>query len=72
MDATDVSCVASSGVVLSLAHKAGLQSSFPLLKKNYKFAEVKLFGRIQGRDGDYLIAIGIEDSYLASKKYFYW
>ena len=63
---------ATMGSVLSLAHAAGMQSSFPLLAKNYKFSKVLLFGRILGKAQDYLVAIGLEGSYVGSKKFFYW
>ena len=43
----------------------------PLLQKNYKFTKVFFWGKLTGTDGDYLIAMGIEESYTA-KKFFYW
>jgi len=52
----------SSGVVFSMAHTAAFQSSLPILKKNYKFSQVLVWGKIQGKDGDFLIAKGIFDS----------
>lgn len=63
--------VAGSGVVLSLPHSTGLQSSLPLLQKNYKFSRVFFWGKLIGLAGEYLIAMGIEESY-ATKKFFYW
>jgi len=62
--------VAGSGVVLSLPHSTGLQSSLPLLQKNYKFSRVFFWGKLIGLAGEYLIAMGIEESY-ATKKFFY-
>jgi len=59
------------GQVLSLAHAAGMQSSFPLLQKNYKFTKVLFFGRIMGKAADYLVAVGIEDSWVGTKKFFF-
>jgi len=70
-DLSFLDAMASTGCVVSLAHKAAMQSSFPLLKKNYKFSKVLFFGKVMGKVGDYLIAIGIEESYLAGKKYFF-
>jgi len=64
------SSLSSSGVTLSLPHAAGMQSSLPILKKNYKFNSVFFWGKLQGMKGDYLIAKGIEESYT-SKKFFY-
>jgi radial spoke head protein 9 len=61
----------STGNVISVAHSTAMQSSFPLLAKNYKFSQVLFWGRIQGKTADYLIALGIEESYLDKKKFFY-
>jgi hypothetical protein len=63
--------VSSSGVVLSLPHSTGLQSSLPLLQKNYKLTKVFFWGKITGTSADYLIAMGTEESY-ANKKFFFW
>ena len=63
--------VASSGVALALPHSAGMQSSLPLLQKNYKFSKVFFWGKLMGLTGDYLIAMGIEESY-GKAKFFYW
>lgn len=57
---------------MNVTLQAALQSSLPLLKKNNKFSKVLLLGKIFGKAGDYLIAIGMEESYLGPKKYFYW
>ena len=61
----------TTGVAISVAQKAALQSSLPLLKKNYKFSEVFLFGKVLSKSGDYLISYGLEGS-ITSKKWFYW
>jgi len=47
-----------------------MQSSLPILKKNYKFNSVFFWGKLQGLTADYLIAKGIEESY-STKKFFY-
>lgn len=70
MELSALDAVASTGCVVSLPHKAGMQSSFPMLKKNYKFSKVLYFGKILGKSGDYLIAIGIEESW-ETKKFFF-
>jgi len=62
--------VSNSGAILSLPQSAGLQSSLPLLQNNYKFTKVFFWGKITGTAGDYLIAMGIEESYM-TKKFFY-
>jgi radial spoke head protein 9 len=71
MDLADLDLVASTGAVLSLTHKSAMQSSLPLLKKNYKFAAVKFWGKLTGRLGDYLIAVGIQSSYTSGKLFFF-
>ena len=43
--------VSGSGVVLALPHSAGLQSSLPLLQKNYKFTKVFFWGKLTGLAG---------------------
>jgi len=62
--------VSQSGVTLSLPHSAGLQSSLPLLQKNYKFTKVFFWGQLMGLTGEYLIALGIEESYNTKKFFF--
>ena len=68
---TSVDLACSTGVTLSVAQRAALQSSLPLLKKNYKFSEVFLFGKILCKAGDYLVAFGLEGC-TTKKKWFYW
>ena len=71
LPAINYGAVAGSGVVLALPHTTGLQSSLPLLQKNYKFSKVFFWGKLMGMTGDYLIAMGIEESY-GKAKFFYW
>ena len=71
-DLSFLDAVASTGCVVSLAHKAAMQSSFPLLKKQNKFSKVLFFGKVMGKVGDYLIAVGIEESFVSGKKFFFW
>ena len=40
--------VSGAGVVLPPPHSAGMQSSLPLLKKNYKFNKIFFWGKIMG------------------------
>jgi len=70
-DLGDLEFVASTGAVLSLTHTSAMQSSLPLLKKNYKFSAVKFWGKLTGRLGDYLIAAGIQSSYTSGKLFFF-
>ena len=71
-DLSFLDAMASTGCVISLAHKAAMQSSSPLLKKQNKFSKVMFFGKVMGKVGDYLIAVGIEESFLSGKKFFFW
>ena len=48
-----------------------MMSSLPILQKNYKFSKVFYWGKLQGVKGEYLIAMGIEESFEA-KKFFFW
>lgn len=68
--AINLGAISSSGVTLALPHSTGMQSSLPLLKKNYKFSKVCFWGKLMGITGDYLIAMGIEESYTKAK-FFY-
>ena len=43
---TDIKAVASAGIVVSLPHAAGMQSSLPILQKNYKFSKVFYWGKM--------------------------
>lgn len=70
LPAFNMGLLSSSGVTLSQPHKSGIQSSLPLLKKNYKFSAVYFWGKIMGMTGDYLIAMGIEDSYTVKKMFY--
>ena len=71
MELSALDALASTGCVVSLPHKAGMQSSFPMLKKNYKFSKVLFFGKVLGKVSDYLIAVGIEESWTSGKKFFF-
>lgn len=66
-----LSTLASSGVALALPYAAGMQSSLPILQKNYKFSKVFFWGKLAGMTADYLIAKGIEESY-EQVKFFFW
>ena len=47
-----------SGVVLSPEQRSALQTSLIIVKTNYKFEKVKLWGKILGLKDDYFIAQG--------------
>lgn len=65
-----LAAVASSGFKLSLPHSTGMQSSLPILKKNYKFTKVFFWGKLTGLKGDYLIAKGVSESFATTKFFF--
>ena len=71
MDPLWFGILGNEGSVLSVAHKAAIQVSFPLLKKSYQFGHVLFLGQITGKAGDYLIAMGSK-SLSAEKTFFYW
>ncbi|KAG8123437.1 hypothetical protein E2320_018825, partial [Naja naja] len=51
--------VASSGVCLSPEKRASLRNSLLLVRRDYRFEQVLLWGRIQGIRGAYYIAEGL-------------
>ncbi|KAM4528933.1 radial spoke head protein 9 homolog [Fundulus diaphanus] len=63
--------VASSGRVLTVEQRAALQTSLLILKKNYKFHRVMLWGKILGIKQDYFIAQGRGEDELKDQKYLY-
>lgn len=67
---TGFAALSSSGVVLSMPHAAAMQSSLPILQKNYKFTKVFFWGKLLGKTGDYLIAKGVEESVTVAKFFF--
>ncbi|XP_037305895.1 radial spoke head protein 9 homolog [Pungitius pungitius] len=63
--------VAGNGCTLSVEHRAALQTSMVLLKKNYKFHRVLLWGKIFGLNKDYFIAQGRGEDEMLDKKNLY-
>merc|ERR1711976_351263 len=63
--------VGSSGVILSPEQKAALQTSLCIVKNNYKFSKVYLWGKILGVKDDYFIAQGVSKDELGDKKTLY-
>ncbi|KAL7987465.1 hypothetical protein Chor_006384 [Crotalus horridus] len=51
--------VASSGICLSPEKRAALRNSLLLVRRDYRFEQVRLWGRIQGTRGAYYIAEGL-------------
>ena len=63
--------LSGSGVVLSPEQKAALQTSLVIVKTNYKFENVKLWGKILGLKDDYFIAQGSGKDELKDRKCLY-
>ncbi|XP_030639183.1 radial spoke head protein 9 homolog [Chanos chanos] len=62
---------AGNGITLSSEHKAALQTSLVILKRNYKFKRVLFWGKILGIKGDYFIAQGVAEDEMSDKKTLY-
>ena len=67
--AVDYMC--SNGVVLSPEHKVALQNSLVITKQNYKFAFIKLWGKVLGIKQDYYIAYGTTKNEFNNKTFLY-
>jgi len=63
--------LSGSGMVLSPEQKAALQTSLVIMKTNYKFEKVKLWGKILGLKDDYFIAQGSGKDEMKDTKYLY-
>ncbi|XP_032876537.1 radial spoke head protein 9 homolog [Amblyraja radiata] len=63
--------VSSQGLVLSPEHKAALQVSLELIRRNYKFSHVYFWGRILGLSADYFIVQGVGLNELMERKSLY-
>ena len=68
---SDLGCLGSSGVVVSVEQKASLQSSLVILKRKQKFRRVKLWGVIRGVKKDYFIVHGMGRNELIDKRALY-
>lgn len=75
MDSTSIfyslELVAGTGCTLNLEQKTALQTSLVILKKNYKFQRVLLWGKILGLKEDYFIAQGRGEDEMKDKKNLY-
>lgn len=67
----NIEYLSGSGVVLSPEQRAALQTSLVIIKTNYKFEKVKLWGKILGLKDDYFIAQGCGNDELKDRKYLY-
>ena len=48
MDVDDLELLATVGAGVSLAHRSAMQSSLPLLRRNYKLSAVRAWGKLSG------------------------
>ena len=48
MDVDDLELLATVGAGVSLAHRSAMQSSLPLLRRNYKLSAVRAWGTLSG------------------------
>ncbi|KAM3602770.1 uncharacterized protein V6R79_010189 [Siganus canaliculatus] len=63
--------VSGNGHALNVEQRAALQTSMTILKKNYKFHRVLLWGKILGLKGNYFIAQGRGEDEMKDKKNLY-
>nr|CAB3265811.1 RSP9 uncharacterized protein LOC100179789 [Phallusia mammillata] len=66
-----INYASGSGVILSPEQKAALETSLVILKTNYKFQKVLLWGKVQGIKDDYFIAQGTGKDELNDQKSLY-
>uniref|UniRef100_A0A8B9JEB6 Radial spoke head protein 9 homolog n=1 Tax=Astyanax mexicanus TaxID=7994 RepID=A0A8B9JEB6_ASTMX len=66
-----VDLVCGSGVTLSAEHRAALQSSLIILKRNMNFRRVLFWGKICGIKNDYFIAQGVGEDQIRDRKSIY-
>ncbi|CAJ1077151.1 LOW QUALITY PROTEIN: radial spoke head protein 9 homolog [Xyrichtys novacula] len=63
--------VAGSGDTLNIEQRTALQTSFVIMKKNYKFNRVLFWGKIRCLNGDYFIAQGRGEDEMKDKMNLY-
>lgn len=63
--------VAGSGVILSPERRAALRTSLLLVRRDYRFEQVRLWGRILGVRGSYFIAEGLGPDRLGVRSRLY-
>jgi hypothetical protein len=71
IDATHLLC--DSGFTLSIEEKAALQISMLERKNAEGFNKLYFWGKVMGKDSDYLICYGLLPSYdFPTKKFYFW
>jgi hypothetical protein len=67
----DVDLLACSGIVFSPEQRASLQTSFVILKDQYKFKTIHFWGKIIGITDDYFIVQGRQKNELKDRQFLY-
>lgn len=72
----DLDLLAYSGIVFSPEQRASLETSFVILKDQYKFKSIHFWGKILGTTNDYYIIQGRQNNELKDRqflhRYFYF
>jgi len=67
----DLDLLAFSGIVFSPEQRASLQTSLVILKEQYKFKTIHLWGKILGITDDYFIVQGRQKDELKDRQFLY-
>lgn len=67
----DIEHLALSGIVLSIEHRASLQTSLSIAREQYKFDRIYLWGKILGTKEDYFIAVGTGTNEIKQRTFLY-
>jgi hypothetical protein len=67
----DLDLLAYSGIVFSPEQRASLQTSFVILKDQYKFKTIHFWGKIIGITDDYFIVQGRQKNELKDRQFLY-
>lgn len=67
----DLDLLAFSGIVFSPEQRASLQTSLVILKEQYKFKSIHLWGKILGTTDDYFIVQGRQKNEIIGQQFLY-
>jgi len=67
----DIDLLGYSGIVFSPEQRASLQTSLVILKEQYKFKTIHLWGKIIGISDDYFIVQGRQKNELKDRQFLY-
>eukprot|EP00736_Rhodelphis_marinus_P000532 Rmarinus@m.16000 len=68
---SDLEFVSCMGSYLSQWEQSAIQTSLPLLKSQYHFTKMMMWGKIRGLKGDYLICVGWRFPFTFAPVYFF-